>query len=547
MSGMSKSSRKIWKWVLLSISIMIVLIMAIGHLRSDVPVSYLPDKKFRYVNKIEDNPKTVELSNVWYTLIIDMTGNVTIKDADNEKIVSCLSYHAEFEGSGHLNLTDVRIWSDSDSTAMIEGSVNEKSQVKIIVTVPRNEPKATFIINTSYSDSVTVTREALLAYTDVQVTEVYQRNRQVDTKRFNREYWLGNEGLKIGKGNRSLMIYKPGEISSLQLDKKGKVIIINLESQFDHPFIQIPFQEDGGDKWIDRSAATYKAGDERKNEFSIILGKVPDIVPRLMLVPDGYLAGYVFTEHADSANIRSHRAAYFGSEKITDISKATGGFAGHSIPVTKSVFFEEFDGNTSENSEQGEFCEREYSEFLDQLYSTGLFDLCLHTPERANSERAYLEEAIKSMKEKYESITWIDHGFFHGNSNRESFVADGLNPSSAYYAADLWNKYGTRYFWSPAVEAIRFSKPGISVREELLSIRLIALSTEFWKRYDYRKNYLWRKFACCNFEDVYMAISLCLKMNSMQPFSSSALPTPLYWQKPDNCRYILFMDHGICL
>jgi hypothetical protein len=133
------------------------------------------------------------------------------------------------------------------------------------------------------------------------------------------------------------------------------------------------------------------------------------------------------------------------------------------------------------------------------------------------------------MKERYESISWIDHGFFHGNSNREAFVADGLNPSSSYYAADLWSKYGTRYFWSPAVEAIRFSKPGISIREELLHMRLITLSTEFWKRYDYRKNYL--------NENSLVALSKMahghfpmFELNSMQPFISSALPTPLYWQ-----------------
>ncbi len=64
------------------------------------------------------------------------------------------------------------------------------------------------------------------------------------------------------------------------------------------------------------------------------------------------------------------------------------------------------------------------------------------------------------MKQRFEAESWIDHGMFPGNNNRETMVADGLNPHSEFYTADLWERYGTRFFWSPAVEAIRFSKPG---------------------------------------------------------------------------------------
>lgn len=79
-------------------------------------------------------------------------------------------------------------------------------------------------------------------------------------------------------------------------------------------------------------------GESRVNHFSIWYGSIPENIPRIMLVPDGYLAGYVFTEHADGGNIRTHRAAYFGCDTILQISDVTGGFAGHKIPV-KKVFF----------------------------------------------------------------------------------------------------------------------------------------------------------------------------------------------------------------
>ena len=267
------------------------------------------------------------------------------------------------------------------------------------------------------------------------------------------------------------------------------------------------------------------------DSFSVLVGKVPKIIPRLMLLPNGYLAGYVFTEHADSGTIQTHRAAYFGSEAITDISNATGGFAAHRIPVTKSIFYEEFDEGISRSTGSDKVGESEYLSFLDQLYSSGLYDLCLHTPENTNSERKYLEEAILFMNERYDAATWIDHGMYQGNTNRESFVADGLNPSSGYYAADLWSKYGTRYFWSPAVEAIRFSKPGISVRDELMHLRLHSLVTEFRKRYNYRKIY-YDENSVASILKLLQGHFPMFELNSFQPMGSTALPTPLYWQNP---------------
>ena len=529
MTMVSKSPAGIIKWFLAGMFILIAFIIILGYQKSDVPVSYLSEIGNSHGKKFDNGQKVVELGNDWYKLIVDKTGNIMIKAADNRIIISCLSYNAEYEGSEMATLSNVSVWLETDSTAIIEGNINKKARVRIIVSAKSDDPEANFVIQTRYYDSTTVIREALVAYYDVPVTEVYNKSRQIDVERFHREYWLGNEGLKLGSGSRSLMIYHPVDISSLQLETKKKIIVINLESQLDHPFIHFPYQKDGGGKWINRSAAIYKEGFERTDAFSIIIGNVPDVIPRLMLVPDGYLAGYVFTEHADSANIRSHRAAYFGSEKTVDITKATSGFAGHDIPVTKSVFFEEFDAGLSDIPESGDLSEREYSDFLDQLYSTGLYDLCLHTPERENSDREYLENAISTMRQRYDASTWIDHGIFEGNSNREAFVADGLNPSSEYFAADLWTKYGTDYFWSPAVEAIRFSKPGISIKEDLLHLRFVTLSKELWRRVNYRKSYLGEN-SITSFLKLMQGHFPMFELNSLQPLESSALPTPLYWQ-----------------
>lgn len=511
--------------------ILAVLLLVLSARAFDEPVTYLPPSESCRAASIDEGNGDLVLENSFYKMIVDKDGSIMFRSADNKNIVSCLNYCAEYENKVPGLLTNVTVYSDNDTTVFIEGNVDNIADIRITVIVRNNDPEVRFTVRTNYKDSATVLREAMVAYFDVPVNEIYLKNRQLEVERFKREYWLDKEGVKLGKGSRSFMIYRPLGISSLQLDTEEKMVVINLEFQLDHPFMTIPFQKDGGGKWNNISATRYLAGDERTDTFSVFLGEVPKIIPRLMLLPNGYLAGYVFTEHADSGSIQTHRAAYFGNETITDISEATGGFAGHRIPVTKSIFYEEFDDGLSVSPEADKNNEREYLSFLDQLHSSGLFDLCLHTPENKNSDRKYLEEAILIMKERYDAITWIDHGMYQGNTNRESFVADGLNPASEYYAADLWNKYGTRYFWSPAVEAIRFSKPGISVRDELMHLRLRSLRTEFRKRYDYRKNYFGENPATSVLR-VMQGHFPMFELNSFQPLGSTALPTPLCWQNP---------------
>jgi hypothetical protein len=219
----------------------------------------------------------------------------------------------------------------------------------------------------------------------------------------------------------------------------------------DHPHINIPYQQDGGRKWVDLSSSAYNEATERENSFSIWFGEIPETIPRLMLMPYGFISAYVFTEHADEADIRTQRAVYFGSEIITEANQATGGFMGNRIPVTKSVFYS--NPNDSLNisildTDDGV----EFIDFLDQLDSTGLYDICLHTPDFLNSNRTILEKSIAFMKERYNTVTWIDHGCYSGKENRESFVCDGFNLGSDFYVADLWQKYNTLYFWNTAVE-----------------------------------------------------------------------------------------------
>jgi hypothetical protein len=249
-----------------------------------------------------------------------------------------------------------------------------------------------------------------------------------------------------------------------------------------------------------------------------------------MLVPYGYLAGYVFTEHADGGNIRTQRAAYFGSEDISSIADAVGGFVGHKIPVTKSIFYTDA-GSLSGSSIRDDPDWPQFLDFLDQLNETGNYDICLHTPDGSNSSRQVLDESIKFMKNRFDTKTWIDHDMYTGKINRECIVADGLNPNSEYYTADLWEKYDTRYFWGPAVEVIRES----SLVEKFKKLKLYDASATLWKRY-FSPEELNRIGFCIAFKEIVRHYKDKGELNSLRPNKGNAFPTPLFWQNLTRTR-----------
>lgn len=489
----------LWGFLLTSTSIIILTVL--GYCASK-PISYLPkinsDQLKPHLNEIS---RQFELKNSSYILLVDENGVINVKTTKGEVIMSNLKYYVSYEGINEkwgLDKISVKLF--NDSTVSIMGAGPLGVQVSLLLTVPKLLPKLDINIRTIYNNNIVVRREALVAGFDVPVSEVYLKNRKIKVDSFDSEYWLQRQGVRFGYGDRSALVYHTPNVSSMQLNSEKKLLFINLEYFLDHPYIYIPFLKDGGDLWTYRlknlSAANYSSGAERNNNFSIYFGILPKVIPRLMLVPDGYIAGYVFTEHADQGDLKRNRAIYFGNENISNIDSTVGGFAGHRIPVTKSVFYTDTNGCSVRDNPQ--FCD-----FLDQLYKTGLYDICLHTPEPGNSNRKILEESIKFMKEKFDATTWIDHGFGSGNSNRESFVCDGLNPASEYYAADLWEKYNTRYFWNTSNESIGV----LSLKEEIRKLRLIKASAEIWKRYSSKP-----------------------ELNSLQPAKGNSLPTPLYWQ-----------------
>ncbi len=298
---------------------------------------------------------------------------------------------------------------------------------------------------------------------------VYRRNQQIDSTNLQPFYYLDREGFAIKTDtvdldtyHINLCTYHNTGISSLQIDTEHRTACFNIDYWRDHPLIHYPLRSDTSDVFEDISYRKIKKGDVLKGAFTLYT-YVPDDLPRLMPVWDGYQSAFIFTEHADWTDIRTHRAVLFGNENITKPEDAVGGFCYFNIPVTKSVFYWNPDNVTNEKTSKGLFkgpvasikTDKEFYKLLKTIKKQG-FEICLHSPEVYTTIPSEFPKAMRFMRRQFDTKSWIDHGYNNGpDKNREDLVCDGLLPDSPQYAAELWKENGVRYLWNAYYEENR--------------------------------------------------------------------------------------------
>ena len=291
---------------------------------------------------------------------------------------------------------------------------------------------------------------------------VYRRNQHIDTTNFQKSYYLDREGFSIQSDSLILCTYHNLGISSLQLNTEDRIACFNIDYWRDHPLLHYPMRSDTSDFFEDISYRTIHKGDTLKGTFEVYNFAMDDL-PRIMPVWDGYQSAFIFTEHADWTDLRTHRAVLFGNENITKPEDAVGGFCYFSIPVTKSVFYWNPDNVTNEKTSKGLFpglvasikTDKEFFKLLKTIKKHG-FEICLHSPEIYTTIPSGFPKAMRFMKRNFGTVSWIDHGYNNGpDKNREDLVCDGLLPESPYFAADLWKKNGVRYLWNAYYEEHR--------------------------------------------------------------------------------------------
>ena len=411
-----------------------------------------------YSNRMEGN--TI-FKNNFYQIINNETAGFVIADTAGYQMINYLTYfyNEESKGEKFKNLAQfhlVKKSSKKEKTLLRFKTKTRLENVILDLTCFNNSPAINVKVTQKHRKKTTVTRSAIVMKYALPTEEVFRANRKSDVTAFQKEYWLDKQGFQIGDTTTALSLYHCPELSSLQLDTQHNLAVINLDYEKDHPYLQFPLDADTFDLKIDKSTAIYQRGDSKTVSFKIFAGIKPEPIPKLMKNPDGFLATYIWTEHADWGDIRTHRATYFGSEKIEDADSAVGGFVKYNIPVTKSVFYDNPDSVRNTTASDSLFTSLEsaiktdssFKDFLFQISKKGS-EICLHTPEHYTTTANWLEEALAYMKTHFNSPTWIDHGYNNlPIDNREDFVCSGVQN----FASQLWKKYNVRYFWNPYYE-----------------------------------------------------------------------------------------------
>ena len=408
--------------------------------------SYLPN--FALESTDEDNPNHLTLTT------------------ENEKVLSYPIVNLFEYILGNDTITESNASWKIDKSSKTQQYISETSISKTYLNLSANGSERLFRVETHFNKDCKLLRQAIvIPFADSTLT-VYRKNQKIDSVDFQSEYYLDREGFIVGKGGQSIATYHNTKISSLQYVAASQTAYFNIDYWRDHPLIHYPLNNDTSDYFLNISCKDVNEKTVIKGEFSLFVGQEIEEMPRIMPIWDGFESAFIFTEHADWTDICTHRAVLFGNENITKPENAVGGFAYFGIPVTKSVFFNNPDGITNNQTSDGRFpglhatikTDEAFFQLLKSLKDIG-FDICLHTPEQYTTTKRNLAKALKFMNKEFGSPTWIDHGYNNGSqSNRENLVCDALLPNSPQHAEKLWKKNNVRYLWNAYYEEKRMEQ-----------------------------------------------------------------------------------------
>ena len=166
------------------ILIAVISVITLGYHTASIVVSFLPKNK-EHIN-IPNNfiGKQFELRTPSYILLVSQNGEVTITTSNGEVIISDLLYYGDFKGEKEQwGLNNIFVGYFNDSTIEIKGNGPANEFVSILLETHNYLPKLDVQIKTRYNVNTLVSREALVIAFGVPLSEVYLKNRKVDTKK----------------------------------------------------------------------------------------------------------------------------------------------------------------------------------------------------------------------------------------------------------------------------------------------------------------------------------------------------------------------------
>ena len=414
-----------------------------------------------YIDDIEEYDIPKDLKNIFNTKYVNILysekkNQIVLADENDNILTKPLSlFYSLIVDNDTIEVQTSEF--QNSATQQLSNSATQHFTANLTFSSEENNPNVNFHLETTFNEDVKVLKSSLIIPFINDDFIVYRRSPFVDTCDYQNVYYLDKEGFSIKYKDKQLNIYHPDDVSSIQLDIEQSTAYVNADYYYDHILMRYELL-DTANHYLDNSPTFMKKGSSQEMSFVISLTDKTDL-PRIMPIFDGYESAFIWTEHADWADIKTHRATYFGSEDIVNVEDAIGGFAYYDIPVTKSVFYHNPDSVT--NFEKNpDFpglhstikTDTSFFDFLKQLRDVG-FDICLHTPEQYTSTSSYLTEALCFMRDCFASPAWIDHGYNNGaRNNREDMVCDGLDSTSPCYVYDLWKEYGVKFPFNASYE-----------------------------------------------------------------------------------------------
>lgn len=373
---------------------------------------------------------------------------------------------------------DGRVVHESDCKAVLEFVFECQDFVcKMQLELSDQSPRVDVRVSVEYRRSCELFNLSLVFDSSIPLVEAYLKNRTIrdlSSMPLKRDLWLWKEGCRAAKKDAGWCVLHTPNVASCEiitrghgyplktiLSQKKPVFVVNLEHynaqhfRLHREYLSLEFST-----FDELSLPKFAAGDRRDYSFSMHIGEPATPLPRLMLVPDGFRALNVWTEHADKTTIQTHRASYFGHESITSAEDSTGGVVKHGHVVTKSVFCENpksyqnrvlFNGSRVSAGPMLAMAESpDFVGLLDQLSALG-HEICVHSvrpnpddPED-QMEVARITGMIDGVYERYHSPTWIDHAL---ESIKCCAGYQGLIPQSEWCMLEAWECNRVEYFWT---------------------------------------------------------------------------------------------------
>lgn len=324
-----------------------------------------------------------------------------------------------------------------------------------------NSPSIEVEVETEYRSDVRVLNESIsLVFVD-DLKAIYAKNRQVKKGSFPEKVWLGNQGAMFGEGDRTAFFYHVTGVCSIEVEPTSKKAVFNLDDYRDHRYRVLDQYRVGYTEgmWLDRNTAEFSQGSIRRNKFSLYVGFDVAAVPRFMTNPYGYLSTVVWESHADNAYIPQLKALLYGHQDISTPEEAVGGLVYHGLLATLTFFYGGESYSFRGPNWQTDPDARTEAFYIAKAIRALGYDIGYHSlfwstenPSRIPDEVMIQakNEALPFLIEHFGySPTWVDHS---PQQNALDMSTEALDSSSPAYLAELWEQYGTKYFWSHSSE-----------------------------------------------------------------------------------------------